>query len=111
MSEPFQPRCLKTAVLLMKSATYGRMRIGRCIPDEEVEAHRSVVGDDPRYLGCSTDVLRLMHRKCSGLHECDIRLSEISANNVKPCFPGLTVYLDVIYQCVNGNFLVITCDC
>ena len=104
MSEPFQPRCLKNEVILMKSATYGRMRVGRCVTAEEVDAHRLLSGEDHRFLGCSADVLSLLDRKCSGTTECDVRLSDIAAENVKPCYPGLTVYLEVSYDCINRKF-------
>jgi len=87
----------------MKSATYGRMRIGRCITSEEVDAHRMVAGDDPRYLGCSADVLHILDRKCSGKAGCEARWSDISSENIKPCFPGLTVSLEVSYECISGK--------
>lgn len=87
----------------MKSATYGRMRIGRCITADEVEAQKSAVGDDPRYLGCSSDVLSLLDRKCSLKAECQVRLSDISAENIKPCFPGLISYLELSYGCLTGQ--------
>jgi len=89
----------------MKSAIYGRMKIGRCLTAEEVDAHRSVVGvgEDPRYFGCSADVLPLLDRKCSGQVQCEVRMSDISAENVKPCFPGLTVYLEVSYTCITSK--------
>src|SRR6218665_1324525 len=79
------------------------MRIGRCIAYEEVEAHRAIVGDDLRYLGCSTDVLPLLDRKCSGKNECEIRAIGMSLKNVTPCFPGLNLYLEVSYTCISGN--------
>lgn len=110
MSETFQPRCLKNQVILMERADYGRMRIGRCITAEEVDAHRSVAGDDPRYFGCSADVLVILHRKCSGRSECEVRSSEISAENIKPCFPGLSVYLEVSYSCITGTVVLYYCS-
>jgi|SRR6218665_201615 len=95
--ESFQPRCLKNEVILMKSATYGRMRIGRCITAEEVD----ILGS--RYIGCSADVLALLDRKCSGKTECTVRIIDILAENVKPCAPGLSVYLEVDYVCVQSK--------
>lgn len=108
MSEPFQPRCLKTAVPLMKSATYGRMRIGRCITAKEVEAQRLAVGDDPRYLGCSETVLSILDRKCSGKTECDVRVIDMALEDVEPCFPGLSGYLEVSYDCISSRQLYLT---
>src|SRR6218665_1365649 len=103
MLESFQPLCPRNEVVLMKSATYGRMRIGRCITSEEVDAFRVVAGDDPRYLGCYADVLNILDRKCSGKAGCDTRSSDISSENIKPCHPGLTVYLEVSYECISGK--------
>ena len=88
----------------MRSATYGRMRIGRCITAEEVVAQRSLAGgDDPRILGCSVDVSNLLDRMCSGKTSCDIRVGDIASENVKPCVPGLTVYLEVSYDCISSK--------
>jgi len=87
----------------MKSATYGRMSIGRCITSEEIDEQKTLSGDVSRFLGCSADVLPLLDRKCSGRIECNVRMSDISAENLKPCFPGLTVYLEVSYECISGK--------
>jgi len=76
----------------MKSATYGRMRVGRCITVEEVDLLGS------RYLGCSVDVLPQLDWKCSGKSECDIRVAAISVEDVKPCPPGLRFYLEASYD-------------
>lgn len=87
----------------MKTAVYGRMRISRCLTAEEVDELRSGFGDDPRYFGCSADILDLLDRKCSGKIECDIRVNDISFENIKPCLPGLVVYLEVSYNCITGR--------
>lgn len=89
----------------MKSATYGRMHIGRCITAEEDAAQRRLAGDDPQILGCSADVLPMLDKKCSGKAECNVRLSDIAGENIKPCFPGLVMYLEVSYECFNGKFV------
>jgi len=106
MLESFQPLCPRNEVILMKSATYGRMRIGRCITSEEVDGHRSAVGEDPRYFGCSADVLHILDRKCSGKAGCEARMSDISSENIKPCFLGLTVSLEVSYECISGKLSI-----
>src|SRR6218665_1508884 len=104
-SDIFQPRCLKNEVILMKSATYGRMSIGRCITAEEADELGS------RYLGCSVDVLPQLDRKCSGKSECDIRVAEISVENVKPCPQSLRFYLEANYDCINGKPSSSICHC
>jgi len=91
----------------MQSATYGRMRIGRCITAEEVAAQRSLAGDDPRFLGCSEDVLSILDTKCSGKVMCEIRrLNDISDEKIQPCFPGLKMYLEINYRCINGKSVI-----
>jgi len=105
-SEYFQPRCLKNEVIFMRTAIYGRMRIGKCISAEEVAAHKTHVGDDPRYLGCSEDVLRILDEKCSGKVSCDVRVIEISDENIRPCFPGLKEYLEASFDCINSKYLL-----
>ena|SRR6218665_533754 len=105
-SEQFQPQCLKNEAILMRSATYGRMRIGRCILAEEVAAQR-LIGDDARILGCSADVLSILDRKCSGKSQCDIRTADVSYNNARPCFPGLVSYLEASYDCITCKHLFI----
>lgn len=101
--ESFQPRCPKNDVILMTSAIYGRMRIGRCITAEEVAAHGSAAQEDRRYFGCSADVLPMLDRKCSGKTNCDVRVYDISQQNTGPCLPGLNVYLETSYNCISGN--------
>jgi len=87
----------------MKSATYGRMRIGRCISSTGVDALGPLVGQDPRYLGCSVDVLDILDRRCSGRSQCDIVVAGMSLENATPpCFPELMVYLEISYECING---------
>jgi len=103
MQESFQALCPRNEVTLIKSATYGRMRIGRCITSEEVDAFKVAVGENPRYFGCSADVLHILDRKCSGKAGCDARWSDVSSENIKPCHPGLTVYLEVSYECISGK--------
>src|SRR6218665_963980 len=98
MLETFQPRCLKNEAILVTSAIYGRMRVGRCITSEEIDRFGS------RYLGCSANVLSILDRKCAGKSECDVRLSDISVENINPCVAGLTVYLEASYRCITSEF-------
>lgn len=102
--ETFQPKCLKNEVILMKSATFGRMRIGRCVTAGEISAlQRANLEDTNSYLGCSVDVLPILDRKCSGNKDCEVRLSDISAEDITPCLSGLVVYLEVSYSCITGK--------
>ena len=88
----------------MSSATYGRMRIGRCITAEEVAAQRSLAGgDDPRILGCSADVLPFLDKICSGKSVCEVRVFDIANDNARPCLHGLFAYLEASYSCIAGK--------
>lgn len=86
----------------MQGATYGRMRVGRCLTAEEVDAHRNAVGDNPQYFRCSVEVLDILDQRCSGKAECEVRVPEILEKNVRPCFTGLMVYLEATYDCITG---------
>ena len=83
----------------MKSATLGRMRIGRCITAEEIDKLRF------HYLGCSEDLLPFFDRKCSGQTNCEISHNDISAENNNPCPPGLNIYLEVSYDCISSEYI------
>lgn len=90
-SETFQARCWLGEVIMIESALYGRMRIGRC-----VEA-------DLGYLGCQANVLDIVDRLCSGKTQCDIRIPDAELDASKPCYKELKVYLEVAYKCVRGE--------
>ena len=79
----------------MKTAEYGRMRLGRC-----VEAGLG-------YLGCSKDVLSLADAKCSGRQSCDIAIPDKNFDATRPCFKELKMYLEASYTCVRGWSAVI----
>ncbi len=74
----------------METALYGRMRLGRC-----VEA-------DLGYIGCSSDVLILADKKCSGRRTCEIAVPNEELDNTRPCFKELKTHLEAGYKCVKG---------
>ena len=98
--EDFQPRCHGDDVIVMLSAHYGRMKIGRCVKEEPALVS---IMKDPRYLGCSTDVLRLVSRQCSGKSECTMRVNDQNFDNVEPCYDNLKMYLEATYVCLSGR--------
>ncbi|KAK2139460.1 hypothetical protein LSH36_1776g00007 [Paralvinella palmiformis] len=59
-AEQLKARCPEDSAIVIKSAVYGRMKLGRCL---EVDAG---------YLGCQNDVLWLADRWCSGRQLCDV---------------------------------------
>jgi len=86
--------------MVMTSARWGRMKTGRCL-----EVHPNLLaknGEDPLFLGCSEDVLHVMDQKCSGRTSCDVRIPD-ELDDIEPCYPGLTRYLQYTYSCVKGN--------
>jgi len=80
------------------------MRIGRCVTAKEIfNLQRANLEDTNSYLGCSVDILPILDRKCSGNKDCEVRLSDISAEDITPCLSGLVVYLEVSYSCITGK--------
>jgi len=101
--EPFIASCLKKEVLIMTSATYGRMRMGRCLEDEGHQFHKAYE-NDTKFFGCSEDVLHMMDSKCSGRSQCEVRLAfDSEFEKLKPCNHALKLYLEASYQCITGE--------
>ena len=100
--EAFEPRCTGNDVIVMLSARYGRMKVGRCV---QVEPGFEPMLEDPRYLGCSTDVLDVVSRRCSGKSECTLRVNDQTFDNVDSCYTSMKMYLEVAYMCVSGELI------
>ena len=75
----------------MLYAEYGRMRIGRCVEDG--------LG----FLGCSSNVLSLTDRKCSGRRSCTISIPDKDFDATRPCNKEVKVYLEAGYVCKRGT--------
>lgn len=87
-------------MILVKSAIFGRMRIGRCITKGEVDILR------PGYeeIGCYADILDFVGGKCSRKAECSIRVIEIPLETQRPCSSAvLSLYLEVKYECIKSK--------
>ena len=94
-SEYFSVNCSGVSdVVLMESARYGRMRAGRCV---------SGYGK----LGCYTDVLWYLDRRCSGRRHCRLYVADPVLHHVDVCHSDLTSYLEAKYSCVTGMPVVI----
>ena len=89
--ESFNATCPNNQVILVKSAKYGRMQIGRCV--------KRNLG----YLGCSVDVLVYMDRECSGQKKCEINIPNPTLYATQPCPEDTTPYLEVAYECIPGK--------
>ena len=100
--ETFHPNCSKNEVIVMSSATYGRMNVGRCLKLDTASKH------DPKYFGCSANVLEFMDRKCSGRSECNVRvIDQELLQQESSCYEDLMKYLELIYTCVAGKYTVL----
>jgi len=103
-TEAFEAKCLKNEVIVMNSAIYGRMRIGRCLDAVDV----SSFGSGPDILGCSVDVLHILDERCSLRNQCEVVLSfDTDLIKEKPCHPGLKSYLEAGFDCVTGKHIFV----
>ena len=97
-TELFQAKCLRNEVIVMTSALYGRMRVGRCLQSER---EAPLNWNDPRVLGCSADVLPIFDQRCSGRNQCDVKLvSDSDLQQQMPCHSFLKSYLQATYMIV-----------
>lgn len=99
--ETFRPRCTHGDVISMKTAQFGRMRVGRCITSDAFQLQQL----QPDSLGCSANVLEYFDHICSGKSTCDVSVSNPDLYNYRPCSAQLTVYLEASYTCISGNRL------
>jgi len=75
----------------MQSAYYGRKSLGRCV--------RTNFG----FIGCYTDVLQMMDRRCTGRTSCDVDVIEPNFDDIRPCNVELKSYLQASYVCIAGT--------
>ena len=93
--ENFNVTCGPERVILMTSARYGRMKRGRCLT-EDVS------------IGCYGDVLHHADTRCSGRHDCVIRVPDETLHEVQPCSKDYMAYLEASYTCLPGESVFIT---
>ncbi|ELT89889.1 hypothetical protein CAPTEDRAFT_223751 [Capitella teleta] len=86
-TESFKASCPQNKVVVMTTARYGRMRIGRCV--------KKSLG----YVGCFADVLPQADRRCSGLQDCEIRMPDPEFDRTAPCLEELKTYFEASFQC------------
>ena len=91
--ETFKPQCQNGHVILMHSALYGRMAIGRCLPV------------DHGVSGCQSNVLQYFDQECSGKETCETLVVGSVINAQGGCMKYLQSYLEVEYECVKGNYI------
>ena len=89
--EKFEPKCDSGDIIIMQSAIYGRIKLGRCIPT------------DFGYLGCQSDVLAQFDQECSGKESCSIYVGDNTIPEEGGCLKGLSRSLTVQYSCAKGE--------
>ena len=90
-NEAFKAECAPDEVIVMTTALYGRMHLGRC------------VRTDFGFVGCYTDVMELVERRCSGRRRCEIRIPDPIFDDTRPCNEDLKSYFETSYRCVKGK--------
>jgi hypothetical protein len=83
--------CSAEQVILIESAWYGRMKVGRCV--------RQSLG----YIDCRIDALSYVERWCSGRQRCVQRVPDDELHDTKPCPTDTVSYLETTYRCIRGN--------
>ena len=59
------------------------------------------------FVGCSSDVLHLADKRCSGRHSCIINVPDALFENTKPCNEEFKFYLEATYTCRKGTYCLI----
>lgn len=88
--EYFNASCPPGELIVMQSAIYGRMRLGRCV-------HLNY-----GHLGCSVNVRSHLDVRCSGRNVCRILLPDPVLFRLRPCPGDLSSYLEASYTCLEG---------
>ena len=92
-SDTFEPTCAQDEVILITSARYGRMRQGKCITGKHGK------------LDCYADAAEYLDAKCSGRRSCTVVVAALIPKEEQPCSIDLKSYLEVVYECIKGNFI------
>jgi len=96
--ETFKPQCWQREVIIIKEAFYGRRHAGRCTETEGEE-----IAQNPRFFGCFADVTAILHAKCSGKKQCDVRVFDPELQKTGTCVKGLQMFLEASYYCAEGR--------
>jgi len=88
LHESFNASCPPGQVVMMTSAIYGRMRLGRCIS-----------GDFN--IGCSKDVISYFDSQCTAKRHCDVSVRNLV--DIHPCQRDFMSYLEASFTCLKGR--------
>ena len=92
--ETFNASCPEGHVIIMTSARYGRMKLGRCLSTDY-------------YVGCEADVRDRVDARCSGRQNCSIKIPDPDLFKVQTCRRDLNAYLEASYECMQGRYQVV----
>ena len=97
-AENFNPQCPESEVVVMQSARYGHIQLGKCV---DVDLGK---------FGCFLDQLIVMDRLCSGQQTCDVQFVDSTMEGVLPCeLPKAFVrYLEASFVCTTGKTHLLT---
>ena len=85
--EGFSVFCAPGMTIMVTSAFYGRMQLGRC------------VRKDYGHLGCHADVTDILNSRCSRKQSCNISLPDNELEATIICASDLVKYLAANYSC------------
>ena len=88
--EIFNATCETGEVLVMKSARYGRMKLGRCLSTDV-------------FIGCHNNILSQLDSRCSGRQQCTFEVTDPTLHKLHPCPKDMLVYLEASYSCEKGS--------
>jgi len=88
--ESFNATCQSDEVIVMVTAKYGRMRLGRCVTKNY------------GHIGCSSDVTSDFDALCSGRRTCLVGV--IALHDKLSCPTDFKSYLEASYDCVKGFY-------
>ena len=78
-------------VIVVDSARYGLMKIGRCATK------------DYGSMGCSANVIDQLDEICSGRRQCRFVVPDERIRATRPCPKEFAPYLEVSYHCIDGT--------
>lgn len=87
--------CDSESVIVINTALYGLMNIGRCVQNNYGHSD------------CSNDVMPILDAVCSGKQKCAFIMPKQEMHNMyrrnPKCPPELAPYLEVTYRCIRGK--------
>ena len=104
LTETFEASCDSSQVIVVDTANFGRMRLGKCVTKNY------------GFIGCFSNVLSILDSRCSGRQQCRFGVSDpaVGLLNTTPCPKDFASYLEATYTCQSGNYtysFLLLCIC